>query len=205
MVIIKKYFINRGVTKMEIDEFFSREVKKAGYAGVNIRKTAIGTRITLYVERPGLVIGRHGTTIRELAQKLETIFKIENPQIAVTPITIPELNAKIMSSRIASALERGIHFRRAAFAALNQIMRAGAKGAEITIRGKLTSERARYEKYRAGLLIKAGNPYKMFVDEAVTYVLLKPGLYGVKVKILQPMYSPEDLIFKPLEASIQVK
>jgi small subunit ribosomal protein S3 len=205
MVIIKKYFINRGIAKMEIDEFFSREVKKAGYAGVSIRKTAIGTRITLYVERPGLVIGRHGTTIRELAQKLEAIFKIENPQIAVTPVTIPELNAKIMASRIASALERGVHFRRAAFAALNQIMRAGAKGAEITIRGKLTSERARYEKYRAGLLIKAGAPYKMFVDEAVTYVLLKPGLYGVKVKILQPTYSPEDLVFKSLEAITQVK
>lgn len=205
MVIIKKYFIDKGIAKMETDEFFSKEIKRAGYAGVDIRKTAIGTRITLYVERPGLVIGRHGITIRELAQKLETIFKIENPQIAVTPITIPELNAKIMTNRIASALERGIHFRRAAFAALNQIMRAGAKGAEITIRGKLTSERARYEKYRAGLLIKAGTPHKMFVDEAVTHVLLKPGLYGIKVRILQPTYCPEDLIFKPLKTSLQVK
>ena len=45
---------------MELDEFLDSTLKDAGYGGVDVQKTPIGTRITLYVTRPGLVIGRKG-------------------------------------------------------------------------------------------------------------------------------------------------
>jgi len=97
--------------------------------------------------RPGLVIGRGGETIKNLATTLEEKFKMPNPQISVAEIEIPELNAHIMASRVTSALSRGVHFRRAGFWALNQIMEAGALGAEIIISGKLRTDRSRYEKF----------------------------------------------------------
>jgi len=172
---------------MEIHEFLEHELSRAGYVEVQLLKTPIGNRIVIYAERPSLVIGRRGSRIRELAQTLEKKFGIENPQIDVIQIPNPELNAKVMAYRIARAIARGIRFRRAAFVALRQIMSAGALGAEIVISGKLTSERARFEKFRDGIVFKSGRPREILVDEATVQVLLKLGVYGVKVKIAKPV------------------
>ncbi len=193
---VKDIFIQKGILRMMIDRFLEKELRRAGYAGLDIMRTPLGTRITIYAERPGLVIGRRGMNIKALAQRLEKEFGIENPQIDVVPVEKPELNAKIMALRIARALERGVRFRRAAFIALRQIMEAGARGAEIVISGKLRSERARYEKYTAGVIFKSGKPAEECVDEAVTYALLKPGVYGIKVRIVLPKPHPDDIVVK---------
>jgi small subunit ribosomal protein S3 len=183
---IVKHFISESRKKAEIDEFLQKKLEKAGYGGVNISKTPLGTHIVVYVMRPGLVIGRGGETIRELAKILEENFKVSNPQISVSEIEVPELNAHIVASRIASALQRGVHFRRAGFWALNQVMEAGALGAEIIISGKLRTERARYEKFRSGYLPKCGDPALKYMRKAEVHVQLKPGIFGVKVRIMPP-------------------
>ncbi|MCQ5362292.1 MAG: 30S ribosomal protein S3 [Candidatus Methanomethylicia archaeon] len=190
---IAKFFINKSSKNMIIDNYLRNELKRAGYAGVEFQKTPLGNRVVIYAERPGMVIGRQGATIRELAHVIETKYGLENPQIAVVPVQNPELNARIMASRVASALERGIHFRRAAFVALRQIMEAGARGAEIVIRGKLSTERSRYEKFRSGAILKAGEPRKYAVDRAVTSVLLKPGVFGIQVSIYLPVKTVDDI------------
>ncbi len=136
--------------------------------------------------RPGLVIGRGGETIKNLAKTLEEKFKMPNPQISVAEIEIPELNAHIMASRITSALKRGVHFRRAGFWALNQIIEAGALGAEIIISGKLRTDRSRYEKFRTGYLPKSGDAATKQMRKAVLPVQLKPGILGVRVQIMPP-------------------
>jgi small subunit ribosomal protein S3 len=136
--------------------------------------------------RPGLVIGRGGETIKELASILEEKFKAPNPQISVSEIEIPELNAYVVASRIAQALQRGVHFRRAGFWALNQVMEAGALGAEIVISGKLRTERARFEKFRNGYFPKSGDPSLKYMRKAAVHVQLKPGIFGVRVKIMPP-------------------
>jgi len=136
--------------------------------------------------RPGLVIGRGGETIRELASFLEEKFNVSNPQISVSEIEVPELNAYVVASRVASALQRGVHFRRAGFWSLNQVMEAGALGAEIIISGKLRTERARFEKFRAGYLVKCGEPSLKYMQRAEVHVQLKPGVFGVRVKIMPP-------------------
>ena len=181
-----KHFVEESVKKAEIDEFLRNEFERAGYGGVSITKTPLGTHIVVYTMRPGLVIGRGGETIRELARVLEEKFQLPNPQISVAEIEIPELNAYVVASRIASALKRGVHYRRSGYWALNQVMEAGALGAEIIISGKLRTDRARYEKFRAGYMPKSGEPAKKYMRRAEVSVQLKPGILGVKVRIMPP-------------------
>lgn len=183
---VVKHFIKESVKKAEIDEFLQKHLERAGYGGVEITKTPLGTHIVIYAMRPGIVIGRGGETIRELAKILEETFKLPNPQISVAEIEIPELNPYVVASRIAAALKRGVHFRRAGFWAVNQVMEAGALGVEITISGKLRTERARYEKFRAGYLQKSGEPAMKYLRKAEVHVQLKPGVFGVKVQIMPP-------------------
>ena len=181
-----KHFIAESIKKTEIDEFLQKKLERSGYGGVTISKTPLGTHIVIYAMRPGLVIGRGGQTIRDLASILEEKFQVSNPQISVSEIEIPELNAFVVASRVASALQRGIHFRRAGFWSLNQVMEAGAMGAEIIISGKLRTERSRYEKFRDGYLPKCGEPSLRYMRRAEIHVQLKPGIFGVKVRIMPP-------------------
>jgi small subunit ribosomal protein S3 len=183
---VVKHFITESIKRTEIDEFLQKKLERAGYGGVTISKTPLGTHIVIYAMRPGLVIGRGGETIRELAGVLEEKFKVPNPQISVSEIEIPELNAYVVGSRVASALQRGVHFRRAGFWSLNQVMEAGALGAEIVISGKLRTERARYEKFRAGYLVKCGDPSLKYMQKAEVHVQLKPGIFGIRVRIMPP-------------------
>jgi len=185
MSIVKR-FITESIKKTEIDEFLQKKLERAGYGGVNLSKTPLGTHVVIYAMRPGLVIGRGGETIKDLAVTLEQNFKISNPQISVSEIEIPEFNAHVVASRVAFALQRGVHFRRAGFWALNQIMEAGALGAEIVISGKLRTERARFEKFRAGYFPRCGEPALKYMKKAEAHVQLKPGIIGVRVKIMPP-------------------
>jgi small subunit ribosomal protein S3 len=167
----------------EIDEYLEKALKDAGYGGLEIQKTPVGTTLKVYVARPGLAIGRRGTGIKELTEKVAARFNFQNPQIAVSEVKTPELNAKIMAARIAQIVSRGTAFRRAANWTVNTIMGAGAMGVEVSIAGKLRSDRSHGEKYRAGVVPKSGETAKKIVMEATTDVLLKLGLYGIQVRI----------------------
>ena len=185
MSIVKR-FITESIKKTEIDEFLQKKLERAGYGGVDLSKTPLGTHVVIYAMRPGIVIGRGGETIKDLAITLEENFKLANPQISVSEIEVPEFNAYVIASRVASALQRGVHFRRAGFWALNQVMEAGALGAEIVISGKLRTERARFEKFRAGYFPRCGDPALTYMKKAEAHVQLKPGIIGVRVKIMPP-------------------
>jgi small subunit ribosomal protein S3 len=180
-----KNVIKSNYRNMELDEFLSQTLKDAGYGYADVQKTPLGTRITLYVTRPGLVIGRKGTGIRELTTKLEQKFGLSNPQISVMEVTIPELNPKIMCNRIAQLIERGTAFRRAALWTINTVMNAGALGVEVSIAGKLRSERAHFEKHSAGVVPKSGEVALRVVHVGITHVLTKMGLMGVQLRIAQ--------------------
>jgi small subunit ribosomal protein S3 len=193
MSIVKR-FISESIKRTEIDEFLQKKLERAGYGGVNLSKTPLGTHVVIYAMRPGLVIGRGGETIKELAASLEQNFKVSNPQISVSEIEVPEFNAHVVANRVTSALERGVHFRRAGFWALNQVMEAGALGCEIVISGKLTTERARFEKFRAGHYPIVGEPALVAMKTAEASIQLKPGMIGVRVKIMPPdAYFPDKV------------
>lgn len=189
---VHKYFVKENARRVEIDEYLSQELKRAGYSRLEMTKTPLGTRIVVYAAKPGLVIGRRGQSIRDLTQILEQRFGIENPQISVATIDAPELDPKVVASQIAMALQRGIHFRRAAYWALQRTIEAGALGVEIAIRGKLTTDRARYEKYRSGYLPSVGEAISKIVRTAVVDTQLKQGLFGISVRLIPPNVSLPD-------------
>jgi len=178
--------VKENARRAEIDEYLSQELKRAGYSRLEMTKTPLGTRLVVYAAKPGLVIGRRGQSIRDLTQILEQRFGIENPQVSVATIDAPELDPKVVASQIAMALQRGIHFRRAAYWALQRTIEAGALGVEIAIRGKLTTDRARYEKYRSGYLPAVGEAISKILRTAVVDTQLKQGLFGISVRLMPP-------------------
>ncbi|UCB61138.1 MAG: 30S ribosomal protein S3 [Candidatus Bathyarchaeota archaeon] len=201
---VVKHFIDESIRRTEIDEFLRNELERAGYGGVDITKTPLGTHIVVYAMRPGVVIGRGGESIRDLAKVLEEHFKLPNPQISVAEIEIPELNAYVIASRIASALRRGVHYRRAGYWALNQVMHADALGVEIVVSGKLRGRRAKYEKFRTGYLPKSGEPPLEHMRKAELHVQLKPGIFGVKVRIMPPSAEfPDKIEIIPVEEAAE--
>jgi len=170
-------------TYADLDEYLEGQLKEAGYAGVDVQRNPVGTRITVFVTRPGLAIGRRGTGIKELTDRVAQKFNLPNPQIAVSEVERPELDPRIMAQRTAQIVARGTAFRRAANWTMTTIMEAGAMGCEIGVAGKLRSDRAHKEKYRMGVVPKSGETADEIVRSATTDVLLKLGLFGIKVKI----------------------
>src|SRR5512133_388545 len=190
-----KNVMKNNYRNMELDEYLELTLKDAGYGGVDVQKTPIGTRITLYVTRPGLVIGRKGIGIRDITTKLEQKFALTNPQISVLEVPIPELNPKIMCNRIAQLIERGTAFRRACLWTINTIHNAGALGVEVTVAGKLRSERAHFEKHSAGIVPKSGDVAGRVVKVGITHVLTKMGLMGIQLKIALKNEIPAEFEF----------
>ncbi len=177
-----------------LKEYVMRETARAGFGGLDIQRTPMGTRITLFAERPGIVIGRRGASIKSLTSSIDESFPLDNPQIEVEEVGNPALNAQIMAEKLSSALERGWHFRRAGHSTLRRIMEAGAKGALIKISGKLTSQRHRTQKFKAGHIKYCGEPKNQFVDEGFSTAKLKKGVIGVTVWITDPMAKLPDEI-----------
>ncbi|AEB96063.1 30S ribosomal protein S3 [Metallosphaera cuprina] len=196
MVDIKKYFLQKSMTRVMVDEFLAKEYYNAEYAGSEISKTPMGTRVTIYAGRPAIIIGKDGKTIKRLAQILERYFNLESPQITVAQPEKPELNARVMAFRLAVTLEKGYHFRRAAFITIRKIMNAGALGAEVIVSGKITSERAKFEKLKEGIVYKTGNGLDVMVDRAIAIATLKMGIYGVQVVITKPLRTVDKILLK---------
>ena len=180
-----KNVIKDNYNMMLLKDYLRSKIKDAGFSNVEVSKTPTGTRVVLHVTRPGIVIGRKGTGIKELTEKLETEHGLKNPQIAVEEITKPELSPEVMCNRMASHLERGTAFRRATMWTIQQIMEGGAMGVEITISGKLRGDRSAFEKHRQGILPRAGHHADLIVSEDIAHVETAMGLIGVRIRIAQ--------------------
>jgi small subunit ribosomal protein S3 len=183
---LSKHFIEQGIKLMQINEYLRSELVRSGFAGIDLQKTPLGVRITLKTSRPGLVIGKSGKRIQEITDILESKFGLEMPQVEVAEVPQPDLDAQIMAERLAYSLDRGRHYRRAGYYILRKIMDAGALGCEIKISGKITSQRARTQIFRAGMMRKSGNPAQMAVAKGVAQCITKTGVMGVVVKICKP-------------------
>ncbi len=181
---LAKHFIEQGIKLMQINEYLRSELVRAGFAGIDMQKTPLGVRITLRTSRPGLVIGKGGKRIQEITDTLQERFGLEMPQIEVEEVPNPDLNAQIMAERLAYSLDRGRHYRRAGYYILRKIMDSGAKGTEIVVSGKVTSQRARTTVFRAGTMKKSGQPAQEGVDKGVAQCVQKSGTLGIIVKIM---------------------
>lgn len=153
---------------------------------MELNRTPMGTQITVYSEKPGMVIGKAGKVIRKLTRDIDRMYDMDNPQIDAQEVKRPELNAQMMASRLASSIERGWYFRKAGHNTLRAIMNAGALGCEIVISGKLTGSRSRVEKLVDGYIKHAGKPAEEIVDQGFATAVKKLGTLGCKVRIIPP-------------------
>jgi small subunit ribosomal protein S3 len=103
----ERKFVVENIRRVLLREYLMKETQRAGFGGLDIQRTPMGTRISLFIERPGIVIGRQGGAIKSLTETLEKEFKFDNPQIEVQEVDNPSLNAQIMAEKLAVALERG--------------------------------------------------------------------------------------------------
>ena len=198
--MIEKDFVTEGLKRTRIDEYLESELERAGYGGMEVQLTPLGTMVVVYAERPGMVIGRGGKTVRNITQTLKSNYGLENPQVEVKEVDVPELNPKIMAHKIAAMLQRGMHFRRVAYTALRRIMGAGAQGVEVTISGKIRGARSATAKFNDGYLKKCGEPSTRFVRSGFATVQLKPGVLGIYVRIMPPgMVLPDKVDILKIE------
>ena len=178
-----KNVIKDNYNMMLLKDYLRKQIKDAGFSHAEISKTPTGTRVALHVTRPGIVIGRKGSGIRELTERLETDFGLKNPQISVNEIEKPDLSPSVMCNRMASHLERGTAFRRATMWTMKSIMESGAMGVQITISGKLRGDRSAFEKHVAGILPRAGHHAEVIVEEDIAHVKTAMGLIGIRIRI----------------------
>lgn len=181
----ERKIVTENIRRVLLKEHLIKKTERAGFGGLDIQRTPLGTRVTLLAERPGLVIGRRGKAIKALTQDMITKFDFDNPQIEVEEVRNPASNAQIMADKLASALERGWHFRRAGHSTVRRIMEAGARGCQVTISGKLTGRRHRTEKFKQGHIKHCGEPKYTFMREGFSIAKVKLGVIGVKVLIME--------------------
>ena len=161
---IKKNLYAAGVPRIEIERFAEDKV-----------------RIHIHCAKPGIVIGRGGTEIEKLRQKLE---KMMGKQVAVNIVEVknPDINSQLVAEKIALDLENRISFRRTMKQAIGRAMRLGAKGIKVTVSCRLGgAEIARSETYHEGTIplqtIRADIDYGT-AEAHTTY-----GRLGIKVWI----------------------
>ncbi|MEM3851832.1 MAG: 30S ribosomal protein S3 [Methanomassiliicoccales archaeon] len=198
----ERKFINENTRRVLLKEYMMKEIDRAGFGGIDIQRTPLGTRVTLIAERPGLVIGRRGGAIKSLTSQIEDLFDFDNPQIEVQEDQNPNLNPQIMAKKLAFALERGWHFRRAGHSTVRRIMDAGARGCQVVISGKLTGQRHRTEKFREGHIKYCGEPRRIYMREGFAVAKLKLGIIGVKVQIMMAdARLPDEITIRSPEAA----
>lgn len=183
--MIEKKIVESKKQEYEIKEFIKTFVGKGKVSNVRIDRTPVGEKIVIVTSRPGLVIGHRGETIQKLSELLKNRFKLENPQIEVSELTEPIFDARTVADQIALSLERfgPLRFKLVAYRKLDQILNAGALGAEIRLNGKLPSERAKSWRFTFGYLKKTGETTAI-VNRAFALAFTKPGVVGIKVSIV---------------------
>ena len=194
--MIERKFVSQKVNEFQIKEYIMSEMGNANISHTEIQRTPLGEKVIIYTSKPGLVVGRKGENIKKLTEDLKTKFKMENPQIEVGEIENPDLNAESIAQRVIYVLERygSKRFKSVGYKVLQQVMNAGAIGAEIIISGKIPSARARSWRFYAGRLKKSGDISENYVKKNISTAKLKSGIVGIKVSILTPDVELPDVI-----------
>lgn len=167
-------------------------LRPASIGDAVIERSPSSVKITIYVVRPGIVIGRGGSGLEELKKTLLRLLvsgvrdahppKIE---LRVEPIKEPNLNAYLMASQITDQLLRRMPYRRVIKQVAERIMNAGAKGVRIVLSGRIAgAEIGRRERLQRGKV--SLSTVRENIDFASVPALTKSGYIGVKVWIDKP-------------------
>ncbi len=194
--MIERRFITSNLIKYEIHDFIINFLKERGVARTEVKKTPLGENVIIYCTKPGKVVGRKGNNISLLTKELKKRFNLENPQLEVAEIVDQDLDAVVVAQRIALSLERygSKRFKSIMHKSAESVMKAGAKGVEIILSGKIPSSRAKSWRVFYGYLKKSGDLALTQVKVAKEFSVLKSGVVGIKVSIMPPnLTSPDNV------------
>lgn len=185
----KKDYRQQVFEDLAIRSYLLNRLVLAGVTNVEIKRSINVINILLHVARPGVVIGRGGSNLKELQEELEQLVKINvlgskgrRVGLEVVEVENPDVEAGVVAQRIADQLVKRYPYRRAVSQALDRIMQAGAKGVKIQLSGRINgAEISRREKYKRGSI----PTQTLRCDISYTHVpaLTKSGYIGVKVWI----------------------
>lgn len=187
LLAVEKKFLKKALSDLKVKNFLYKELDKAGVSSIDIQKTPIATRIAVSVRRPGVVVGKRGKSIKDLCFVLEKEYGVENPQVEVIEVQKPALDAKLMAEKIGRRIEAKPQIKPVMRLALEEIMHAGALGAEIRVAGKVVGKGGKAKTFtvRKGFLKKSGEAKRLvLVGHYVAY--LSAGAVGIKVLIVHP-------------------
>ncbi|MCI6609680.1 MAG: 30S ribosomal protein S3 [Ezakiella sp.] len=176
-----KDFSDNLVEDYNIRKFVKKELYQAGISKIDIERAVNKVKVTIYTQKPGVVIGRGGEGVDALRAKLCKMTG-KDVVVSVEEVKNPDVDAQLVAENISAALERRIAFRRAMKSAIQRTMRAGAKGIKTQVSGRLGgADIARAERYSEGTIplqtLRADIDYG-FAEANTTY-----GKIGVKVWI----------------------
>ncbi len=169
-------------------EALMKKLENAGISGIDIERSINNIKLTVYVLRPGMVIGRAGTGMEELRKYLTSILPRKSGKntakldIRIEPIKEPNLDAYLVAKNISDQLARRLPAKRVMNQALSKVMGSGAKGVRIIISGRIGgAEIGRREKIQQGTVPLS--TIRENIDFASVPALTKKGYIGVKVWI----------------------
>jgi len=172
-----------------IRQFIQDTAGRAGISRVEIERLPNQVSITIWTARPGIVIGRKGTSVKMLRSELEEMTG-KRVSVDVQEVEQPELDAKLVAENVVSQLERRISPRRAMQQALRAAMRAGAQGIKVMCKGRLFgAEMARQQWQREGRVPL--HTLRADIDYAQEEAHTTYGRIGVKVWIYKGEILPE--------------
>jgi small subunit ribosomal protein S3 len=206
--MIERQFIKQKINEYQIERYISSLFAKTGYSHTEIKRTPLGVKVIVYTTHPGLVVGRKGEQIKALSQTLKKRFKLDNPQVEIGEIENQFLDVNLVADRIASTLERfgSKRFKSVGYRMLENIMEAGALGAEIVVSGKVPSARARKWRFKVGYLKKCGDIAQNQIKKAIVSANLKTGTVGIQVSIMTPdIVLPDKMVVYEIDKEIVVE
>ncbi len=185
----KKRYKHLLLEDVKLRQVLTLRLKSAGLSRVEIDRSINKIDITVYVSRPGMVIGRGGTGLEDIKKYIttflqkgktaQTALKIE---LKVEPVKEPNLDAQIVATAVSEQLIKRLPHRRVVKQAIERVMQAGAKGVRIMLSGRIAgAEISRREKYQQGTVPLS--TIREEVDFASVPALTKSGYIGVKVWI----------------------
>ena len=185
--MIERTFVAQRTREYYIRKYVEKTLGNVGISTISLKKIPLGEKIVIHTSRPSLIVGSRGANIRSLTKALKEKFHLENPQIEISEVSNPFLNANIVAERIVSSLERfgSARFKGVGHKMMENVINAGALGIEIIISGKIPGARAKSWRFYTGYLKKCGD-VALSVHKAKKSALLKSGIIGVKVAIMPP-------------------
>ncbi len=200
--MIERKFVAERLREYQIHEYINEALKNVGHSHTKVVPTPLGEKIIIFASKPGLVVGRKGENIKKLTASIKKQFKLENPQIEISEVENPNIDAKIVAERIASTIERfgAQKFKAIAHQSMQDALGSGAMGIEIKISGKVPSARAKTWRFYKGYLKKRGQIALDGVHRAQSQAMLKSGIVGIQVAIMPgDVKRPDDVKLKKME------